>query len=286
MTFFELVTAGRAQLARAGISSGTAALDADLLARHAVGWDHATWLSRRHEQAPPTFERRFADLIARRTTREPVAYVRGVQEFWGRVFHVTPAVLIPRPETELVVDAALPLIGARPGSRVVDVGTGSGCIAITLALECPSAEVCATDISEDALEVARRNASRLGASRVHFVRGSYLASLAPPIDLIVSNPPYVATTDRDALAPEVRDHEPGVALFAGHDGLHEIRGVLQHARQALTSAGRLVMEIGDGQAEDIAGEIAAVGGLVLLDIREDLQHIPRVAILQRVSDEE
>src|SRR5690606_20168040 len=141
----EAAAKARGELIDAGISPAVAALDADLLARHAAGWNHATWIARRTETANETFLARYAELIARRRAREPVAYIRGVQECWGREFVATPAVLIPRPDTELLVEQALEVLADNPNLTVVDVGTGSGCIAITLALECQKPRVFAVD---------------------------------------------------------------------------------------------------------------------------------------------
>lgn len=282
MTFVEAAARARAALAGAGVAPATAALDADLLARHAAGWDLATWLLRRQEPADAAFSVRYDALIARRLTREPVAYIRGVQEFWGRDFLVTPAVLIPRPETELLVEAASRAIDSRGGLTVVDIGTGSGCIAVTLAAEHPALTIHAVDISDEALAVARQNAVRHGVGdRVRFLQGAYLADTPRPIDVIVTNPPYVAQHDEPGLSPEVRDHEPSVALFGGEDGWRDIRVILRQAAQALREGGHLLMELGYGQSEHVANEIAAVAGLRLEVIGEDLQGIPRVAVVRR-----
>ena len=281
MTFHEVATRARDALREVGISPPTAALDADLLARHAAGWDLATWITRRAEPADAVFVDHYQELIARRRTREPVAYIRGVQEFWGRDFEVRSGVLIPRPETELLVETALEVLGSRGTMTVVDVGTGSGCIAITLALEHPSAELHAVDISEEALVVARQNARRLGAHGVRFVKGSYLTGAPAEIDLIVSNPPYVASTARPAIAPEVRDFEPEVALFGGDDGLRDIRMLLSQSAGALAHDGTLVFEMGDGQFEQVEDEVRAMNVFVLEELRDDLQGIPRVAVVRR-----
>jgi len=213
-----------------------------------------------------------------------VAYIRGVQEFWGREFRVTPAVLIPRPETELLVEAVASFLAGRPAARVVDVGTGSGCIAVTLALEHPSITMHATDISPAALEAARENAARLGVdARITFVHGAYLASTPAPIDLIVSNPPYVAEHDRLTLPPEVVRYEPAEALFADADGLRAVRALIDAARQSLTPGGMLVFEIGLGQAADVTRAIADAPALELIDILPDLQGIARTVVARRVD---
>jgi release factor glutamine methyltransferase len=282
VTFHEAASQASATLIAAGLQPETAMRDATLLARHAMGWDIATWVLRRSDTADARFEAGYRPLIERRAGREPVAYIRGVQEFWGRNFRVTPAVLIPRPETELLIENATAFLTRHPQAVVADIGTGSGCIAITLALEHRSATVHATDVSEAALAVARENAATHGAvERVHFVHGPYLDDLPRPVDLIVTNPPYVAAADRAGLAPEVRDHEPAVALFGGTDGWREIRMILREATAALAPDGRLMMEIGYGQADHLEAEVQAAAGLALEEVREDLQGIPRVAIIRR-----
>jgi release factor glutamine methyltransferase len=282
VTFHEAAASARSALVAAGLQPQTAGMDAVLLARHAAGWDLATWLARRLEVAPPEFTTRFDSLIARRLTREPVAYIRGVQEFWGRDFVVTPAVLIPRPDTELLVEAALEFLRDRNSRVVVDLGTGSGCIAISLALEQLLATVHAVDVSAAALEVARLNATRHGVQdRVRFSESALLSAVPEPVDLIVTNPPYVAARDRPALAPEVREHEPGVALYGGEAGWDIIRAVLRDAPAALKSDGCLMMEIGFGQSEHIEAEIESIGTLKLHELLNDLQGIPRAAIIGR-----
>ena len=285
MTFHALALAARDVLERAGISQITAAFDVEVLARHILGWDRAAWLARRGETATEEFRRAYSELIARRATREPVAYIRGVQEFWGRNFEVGPAVLIPRPETELIVETVEPFMRDRANVRVVDLGTGSGCIAITLALEHPGAQVIATDISAEALEVARRNAVRLGASDVEFRHGSLLADVPGPIDLIVTNPPYVARTDRPGLAPEVRDYEPDAALFGSDDGVGIIGRILDASRAALRPGAHLVTEIGYGQDDRVKRVIDDFPEYVLEATVEDLQRIPRVMVLRRAASD-
>jgi release factor glutamine methyltransferase len=283
VTYVEAVARARAALVQAGISPATAARDADLLARDAAGCDLATWVIRRAESASIDFPARYNQAIARRLTREPIAYIRGVQEFWGRAFIVTPAVLIPRPETELLIESASAFLRGRPNATLVDVGTGSGNIAVTLAAEHPALQVFAVDISAAALDVARANADRHGVSdRIRFCEGSYLTGAPRPVDLIVTNPPYVAERDGPGLSPEVREHEPAVALYGGDDGWRDIRVILRQASAALAADGQLMMEIGYGQSERLAAEVAATGLLRLEDIREDLQGIPRVGIITHV----
>ena len=213
--------------------------DAEVLARHALGWDAATYVARRREPPPDGFDARFSPLVRRRLTREPVSQIVGHREFWGLEFEVTRDVLTPRPETELVVQAALGACSAGDGHAgsaegpagprvVVDIGTGSGCIAVALAAALPDARFIASDASLAALAVARRNAARHGVGRRIAFRHT---SVIPPendIDMVVSNPPYIPLRDRDTLPPEVRDHEPALALFGGEDGLAFYRQLFEN----------------------------------------------------------
>lgn len=286
MTLREIVADVRRQLHRAGIPDSEAGLDAELLARGLLGWDRATWLARQHEAAPDSFIRALAGPLSRRTQREPMAYIRGRQEFYGREFEVSPAVLVPRPETELLIDEALLLLPALAFSRrltVIDIGTGSGCIVVTLALEFPAARYLATDRSRDALEVARRNAAAHAvADRIRFVQGSYFAGERGPFNLIVANPPYVADSERATVAPEVL-HEPADALFAGGDGLRHIREIVRQSAQLLDDDGSLLIEMGFAHRHRVAEVAAETDDLALVRTRPDLQGIPRVAVIRRCA---
>ena len=267
---------GQRALEAAGRPAEDARRDAVLLARHVLGWDDAQWLTRARQEAAVGASTRFHTLIARRARHEPIAYLTGEREFYGRSFVVTPDVLIPRPETELIVDEALLRRSAEAPRTIVDVGTGSGCLAVTLALECPSARVVATDVSDAALTVARANAARHGVQdRIECLRGSLLAPARGPVDLIVANLPYVAERDRSTLPPEVADFEPATALFGGADGLDLVRTLLPEAAALLTPGGRLIFEIGQGQLNDVRDLIEATGNLVFRHARQDLQGIPR-----------
>jgi release factor glutamine methyltransferase len=279
MTIAERVAAARRELEAAGIPPPEAGLDAELLARSALGWDRAALVTRRREPATPAFDSAYAAVIARRAAREPVAYILGEREFWGLPFEVTRDVLIPRPETELIVEEALVAFGGgAPPAAVIDVCTGSGCLAVSLAREFGGADVIATDISPAALEVARRNAQRHGvAARIRFHQADLLDAVTIRADLIVANPPYVAQRDAAQLAPEIRDHEPHVALFAGADGLDVYRRLLPAGRERLTHGGRLVLEIGHGQADAIV-DLAEAARLRLEHTRQDLQGITRVVV--------
>ena len=276
-----LVTEGAARLERAGLSPDDSARDAVVLARAVLGWDQARWLAHRHDSASAEFAPAFLNLLARRAAHEPLAYILGEREFFGRPFLVSRDVLIPRPETELVIDQALAWLSTagRPAApTIVDVGTGSGCLAIILALECPGARIVATDISPAALEVARTNAARHGvAARVDWRHTALAGDLTAGADLIVANPPYVAERDRGSLAADVRDYEPAAALFAGPDGLDVIRPFAPAAWRALRAGGALIMEIGARQWPAVE-DILRRAGFQHVAVRADLAGIPRVVV--------
>ncbi len=271
----------RHRFERAGIAADEAAIGAEVLARHVLGWDRATLITHGHEHPPAGFDQSFAALVERRLQREPVAQIVGHREFWGLEFEVTRDVLVPRPETELVVEAALELARAGGVRRIVDVGTGSGCIAVALAVALPDVSVIATDVSPEALAVATRNARRHGVlDRTAFVESDLLAAVPGTADLIVSNPPYVPSADLPTLPPEVARHEPHRALFAGDDGLSAIRPLLETAGAHLAPAGHLVVEFGFGQAAAVTALAAGTAWRVVA-VRRDLQQIPRVIVLGR-----
>jgi release factor glutamine methyltransferase len=272
----------RLTLTQAGIPPDEAALDAELLARQVLDCDRATLLTRARDPLPSAFDRLFKTLLTRRARREPLAYIVGHREFWGLEFDVTPAVLIPRPETELIVEEALASMPLRDaGRRIVDVGTGSGCLAVTLAIEFPAAQVTATDISDDALAVAYRNAERHNVlARVSFLQTNLLDGISGPAELFVSNPPDVAVGDAPTLPPEVAGYEPATALFAGSDGLDVIRELLAAAPLLLASDGFLIVEFGFGQ-EALVRDAARAAGWTVVRMRSDLQRIPRVVVLRR-----
>jgi release factor glutamine methyltransferase len=284
MTFLhERLTAGRERLVAAGIEPSAAAIDVDLFARTILGWDRARVLVARTEPAPEALEPRFSEWILRRVDREPSAYIVGMREFWGLDFRVTPDVLIPRPESEFIVEESLAILGdldlASP--RLADIGTGSGCLAISLVHELAAAHVTATDVSGPALVVARDNARRHGVeARVTCVETSFLDGIRGPFDLIAANPPYVKEGDKPALARDVR-HEPDVALFGGASGLQGVEATLDAAVRTLTSGGWLVMEFGLGQEDDVRQLVATRPSLRIDRIHADLQGIPRTAVIQR-----
>jgi release factor glutamine methyltransferase len=275
------LAAARARLVAAGIQPEEAAVDVDVYATTILGWDRATLLQNLRQATPTALEPRFSQWIARRERREPTAYIVGSREFWGRPFLVTSAVLVPRPETELIIEEALARLHAFAEPRIADIGTGSGILAVTLAAEVPAARVTATDLSADALEIGRQNAERHGVgTRVTFVNTSYLDDAAGTFELIVANPPYVRDGDKSALARDVR-HEPDVALFGGPDGLRDVAGVLDAAVEKLTPGGWCVMEFGYGQEDDVRRLVEVRHTLRVDHIRGDLQGIARTAIIQK-----
>ncbi len=224
----------------------------------------------------------YYELLQRRYRGEPIQYIIGESEFYGLPFRVTPDVLIPRPETEHLVEKALGLASAFAQPRIVDVGTGSGSIAVALAHNLAEARITAVDVSVAALVIALENAERNGASaRVRFLLSDLLAQVVgEQFEIIVSNPPYVSAADRESLPVEVRDHEPAMALFAGDDGLDIYRRLIPQAFASLVSGGFLVLEIGYGQWEPIAA-LLTEAGFVQIEFVPDLRGIPRVAVAAR-----
>jgi release factor glutamine methyltransferase len=275
----EQIAAGRLALIEAGFLAESARIDAEVLARHALGWDLARLLARTRQPAPPGFAERFGELIARRARREPVALITGRREFWGLDFVVTPATLVPRPETELIVEEVLRRIVPHAPAVVLDIGTGSGCLAVSIAHERPAAIVVATDISQGALLVARRNAILHGVDRqIRFVRADLASGVAFRADIIVSNPPYVPDAAR--LAPDVGRYEPGTALFGGSDGLDVVGRLLVDAPAHLAPSGVLIVEFGYGQEDDVRA-LALTTGWHVERILHDLQGIARTIVLRR-----
>ena len=282
MQIHEGLRQARQALHTAGLSD-EAARDAEWLACHALSLDRASLLARLRDDWPsPESHHAFMTLVARRCAREPMAYIVGGHDFCGRIFEVGPGVLIPRPETELLIDEARRRLPRHEDTRVIDIGTGSGCLAITIACERPRAQVSATDISADALRIAWRNANRHHAE-VAWHDGALFAGATGPWDLIVSNPPYIAERDRATLMPDVVHYEPPQALFAGAEGLDVIAGLIAGAPTALAVGGTLLMEMGAGQDRAVAALVHAQPSLRLEDIRPDQQGIPRMVIAVRTA---
>jgi len=282
-TIQERVATARQTLRDAGIGAHEAGFSARLLAEHVLGWNSARYFTSAHELEPPQFAEQYDALVARRAAREPAAYITGLKEFWGLELEVSPAVLIPRPETELIVEVATEFLRGESGPlTVADAGTGSGCLAVALARELPAASIVATDISYEALEVARRNAVAHGVvDRIRFAYADLLEGIDGPFDLIVCNPPYVRSGDRPALQPEVRDYEPSVALFGGASGIEVVAAIVEQAGPRLRPSGWLVFEFGLGQDEAVENLLAATPGLTLLELRRDLQGIARTAVVRK-----
>ncbi|HEY1646787.1 MAG TPA: peptide chain release factor N(5)-glutamine methyltransferase [Terracidiphilus sp.] len=252
--------------------------DAETLLFTTLGKNRAWLLAHLDDELPEPAVSRYAEWIERRSFGEPIQYITGEAEFYGLPFHVTRDVLIPRPETEHAVEKGLELAAQFAAPRIVDVGTGSGAIAVALAHNLPGAMVTATDLSDAALNVARENAGRNRvAGQICFLCGDLLAPVSGErFDVIVSNPPYVPAGDRAALAVEVRDYEPAQALFAGEDGLAIYRRLIPAAFAALVPGGSLVLEIGFGQQASVRA-LLADSGFGEIGFTADLQGIPRIA---------
>lgn len=269
--------AAAARLA-AGPHPERARRDAETLLEHATGLSRTSLLAHGEDELDPAQAEAFDALIARRATGEPIQYIVGHAEFFGLPFRVTRDVLIPRPETEHLVERAIALAQSLPTPRIVDVGTGSGAIAVALAHALPHAAVATIDISVAALKLARENAGCCAlAERIRFLEGDLLAPVAgEALDLIVSNPPYVPEADRASLSVEVRDYEPELALFAGSDGLDIYRRLIPEAFAALAPGGWLLLEIGYGQRGAVS-TLLAEAGFTNVGFTPDLQGIARVA---------
>jgi release factor glutamine methyltransferase len=294
-----LLKQGLTLLREAKVPSYT--LATELLLLHVVDRDR-TWIySHPQDILPENTARNFLTLVARRAAGEPTQHLTGRQEFWGLPFRVSPDVLIPRPETEHLVEVALDRLAvreiraSRPGRlagenvTIVDVGTGSGCIAIALGKELPGATIYATDISPAALKMARENAANLGfAERIEFIESNLFEKLRRPdwclsCDLVISNPPYVSRRDSHSLAIEVREHEPALALYGGEEGYEFYSPLIHQAGQHLKPGGLLVLELGYDSLPAVkplldSGRWANVG------VTNDLAGIPRVLSAERLAD--
>jgi release factor glutamine methyltransferase len=260
--------------------STTARRDAELLLMHVTGWSRAELMTHPERELTERQSEHFHAAISRRSRQEPLQHIIGTQEFYGRSFIVNRLVLIPRPETEHLVETVLAI---RPAPRrLLDIGTGSGILAVTLALELPDASVTATDISPAALAVAQQNARGLGAAeRIRLVQSDLFEGLREErFDAIVSNPPYVATGER--LEPQVRDYEPAGALYAGEDGLAIYRRLIPEAFEHLEAGGHLLLEIGHGQRDALHG-LLTQSGFMEIGFVDDLQGIPRVVTAVNAS---
>ena len=287
VTIIEAILNATNRLSAAGVTH--VRLDAEVLLAHIIKKDRVWLITHRDDMLDDRARRDFDDAIRRRTKREPLQHIIGNQEFWGLEFTVTPDVLIPRPETELIVEAALALVQDRNSPvRIVDLCTGSGCIAVSLAKELASARVIATDASEKALAVARENARHHGvANRIRFLEGDLFEPLEEldirgHIDIMVSNPPYVRTGDLPTLQPEVRDYEPAMALIAGHEGTEIAMRIIRNATGYLKKSGALIMEMGLGQAEALTRMIETTGAYDKPGVLKDLAGIERVIVAKKL----
>ena len=275
MTLREAISVGAEQLG--GVN---ARRDAELLLLHTLGLSKTSLFTKAYRLLSVAEQTGYEGAIARRAKGEPVQYITGRQEFYGLMLKVSPAVLIPRPETELLMEAVLARLPAGDASQIVDVGTGSGAIAIALASKLPMARVTAVDLSDAALAVARENAAVHGVmERVRFMVSDLLEAVAgETFDVVVSNPPYVPETDRESLERQVRDFEPEMALFAGVSGLDVYERLVPEAWRALKPGGLLAMELGYGQRAALAELLRGWESVKFLD---DLQGIPRVVLAYR-----
>jgi release factor glutamine methyltransferase len=281
MRLRECLEQGAARLG-AGPHPDRARRDAEALLLHVTGKNRAWMLAHESDDFGGCVAIRYASLLERRLAGEPIQYITGEAEFYGLPFRVTPHVLIPRPETEHLVETVIALCRGMERPRIVDVGTGSGAIAVGLAHELPQAQVTATDLSDAAIEIAQENAARNGlAGRIRLVQGDLLGPFAgQQFDVVASNPPYVSTADRATLAVEVREHEPAMALFAGADGMTMYRRLIPQAAAVLVTGGHIVLEIGYDQKQAI-GNLLAESGYQEVEFVPDLQGIARVAIGRR-----
>jgi release factor glutamine methyltransferase len=282
MPSFSTYAAGGTVRLQAGPHGDSARRDAETLLLHLLGKNRAWMLAHKDDELGYERAEEYIAMLERRFAGEPMQYIFGETEFYRLPFRVTRDVLIPRPETEHVVEKVLELATRFSISRIVDVGTGSGGIAVALARELTGEFVTATDVSAAALKVARENAERNGVTkRVRFLEGDLLDPVArEQFDIVVSNPPYVPDAERESLAVEVRDYEPGQALFAGADGMDIYRRLIPQAFAALASGGYLVLEIGYGQ-EPPVGAMLAETGFESIAFTADLQGIPRVAAARK-----
>jgi release factor glutamine methyltransferase len=281
VTLRQALTLATQQLAASEHLQTNAHRDAELLLLHTLQIPRTTLLAHPNRELSSAAEALYESHIARRLKNEPIQYITGQQEFYGLAFKVTPAVLIPRPETEHLIEAVLAHLLHNQPLRIVDIGTGSGAIAIALAVHLPQAQITALDLSPEALEVAGTNAeTHAVANRITFLQSDLLAAVAnePPYDAIVSNPTYIPEADSPTLHPEVRDHEPHTALFSGAEGLDIYRRLIPQSHTLLKPNGLIALEIGHGQREALA---TLLSGWHQLHFVDDLQQIPRVALATR-----
>ena len=283
MRIGEIILEAARELENGGVPE--ARREAGSLLSYILGKDRTFLISHAEDSVDENSLGRLCEVIERRASGEPLQYITGVQDFYGREFRVTPDVLIPRPETELLVEAALQIVADIDEPFICDVGAGSGCIVVTLLCEIVNARAVAIDKSPAALEIAKLNAQSLSvAERTSFIISDCFNSLDSSdykFDLIVSNPPYVAEAALAGLQREVRDHEPLVALSPGRDGLSVIRRLIDEGAAFIKPNGHMLMEIGFDQGEAVESFVKG-SAWTLREIRPDLQGIPRIVVLQKV----
>jgi release factor glutamine methyltransferase len=283
-TIAEALAEGRRRLAANDIDNP--GLDARLLLAAASGLTTSHLLARGDADLPEAAHEGFRAMIARRAAGEPVARILGEKEFWGMPFRLTPATLVPRPDTEILVEAALAAVRSRrlpDDLTFCDLGTGSGAIALALLRELPRARAVATDISAEALSAAKANAESLGlADRIEFILADFAVGPEGPFHLVVSNPPYIRSGDLAALPREVRDHDPALALDGGADGLEPYRALASRLPGLIFAGGIAIFEVGDGQSDAVSALLAAAG-LVHLETRADLGGTARIVVAMRQS---
>lgn len=282
-TTLKLINWTKDHFAKRGIED--ARLEAELLLAHALGWKRIDLYSRFETPVPPAKLAEFRAMVKRRAGREPAQYIIGTTEFCGLTFKTDRRALIPRPETEIILDVVATLVKPDAEVLLVDIGTGSGCLAVTAAARLPRARVVACDVSADALALARENAEmhQIGG-RIDFRLGDFaetLSNLAGTVDLAMANPPYVSEGELAGLAPELREHEPRVALVSGPDGTELQRRIFDVVPALLKPGGHLVMEIGFGQSARVRQMAAGRPGLELLRVEKDHAGIERTVVFRK-----
>lgn len=269
----------RARMLLAGNNIEDASIESEVLLRHVLGIDRARLLASLDADISPEQRQYFMKIVARRSKGEPTAYIAGHREFYGLDFKVNPNVLIPRPETELLVEKAIELCRENGYKKIADIGTGCGAIAVSLAVNLPSVTVYATDVFAEALEVARQNGIRHGVEdRIAFLQGDLLKPLPEPVDLIIANLPYVRQRDIPGEGP--LSHEPTAALNGGEEGLDEIRRLCGGVGSKLNANGSLILETGEGQGEAVKAILHKYYPSANIEIEKDLAGIERMVTLR------